>query len=115
MFQALHIAATRVGVPPSGGTCDRLKPGLQRGPAQARKNVQIASGCIRKWYESSEGVSRCYCEVHLQQRIAAMPLPVVDETRTSKSCIKNDLFGGPRRSETAADSLAWRAGAGWAG
>jgi hypothetical protein len=55
MFQALHIAATHVGVPPSGGTCDRLKPGLQRGPAQARKNVQIASGCIKIGTNSAKG------------------------------------------------------------
>jgi hypothetical protein len=41
-----------------------------------------------------------------------MPLPGVDETRTSKSCITNGPFGGARRSETAADSLAWRALAG---
>jgi hypothetical protein len=58
------------------------------------KNVQIASGCIKNWYELRVGVSRCYCEVILRQRIAAMPLPVVDETRTSKSCIKNGPFGG---------------------
>jgi hypothetical protein len=86
-----------VGVPPSGGTGGRLKPELQRVTGSSEKNVQLASGCIKNWYESSEGVSRYYCEVLLQQRIAAMPLLVVDETRTSKSCIKNvknDLFGG---------------------
>jgi hypothetical protein len=73
---------------------------------EARKNVQIASGCIKNWYGLRVGVSRCYSEVLLRQRIAAMPL---DETRTLKSCIKNGPFGGPRRFETAADSLAWRA------
>jgi hypothetical protein len=53
----------------------------------AIKNVQVASGCITNGYESSEGVSRCHCEVLMPQRIAAMPPPVVGETRTSKSCI----------------------------
>ena len=51
-------------------------------------NVQVASGCIKKWYETIEGVSRCNSEVILPQWVAAMPLPVGDETRTSKSCIR---------------------------
>jgi len=46
----IHIAAARVGVPPSGGTCDRLKPRLQRGPAQARKRQRMS--------RSPVGVSR---------------------------------------------------------
>jgi hypothetical protein len=72
--------------PTQGGNCDRLKPGLQQ-REEATMNVQIASGCIKNWYESSEGVSRCQCEVLLWQRIAAMPLPVADEARTLKSGI----------------------------
>ena len=61
---------------------------------EATKNVQSASGCIKNWYELRVGVSRCYSEVLLRQRIAEMPLLVVDEARTSKSCIKNGPFGG---------------------
>jgi hypothetical protein len=59
---------------------------------EATKNVQIASGGIKNWYESSEGVSRCYCEVLLRHRFAAMPLSVADETGTAKSGIKNQKW-----------------------
>src|SRR5258706_2973495 len=84
----------------ASGWCPRPRnphPGpLPRGEGMSReegtKNVQIASGCIKNWYELRVGVSRCYAEVLLRQRLAAMPLPVVDETRTSQSCIKNGAF-----------------------
>ena len=60
---------------------------------EATMNVQIASGCIKNWYELRVGVSRCYSKVLLQQRIVAMPRPVLNETRTSKSCIKTACLG----------------------
>ena len=56
-------------------------------------NVQVASGCIKKWYESTLGVSRCHSEVLVRQGNAAMPLAVVDETTTSKSGIKTAFLG----------------------
>lgn len=56
-------------------------------PDAAAENVQVASGSITNWGESSEGVSGCHSEVLLRQWIATMPLPVTDETRTAKSCI----------------------------
>ena len=56
-------------------------------------NVQVASGCIKKWYETIEIVSRCNSEVLIKKRVAPMPLPWMDETRTSKSCIRTAFFG----------------------
>ena len=56
-------------------------------------NVQVASGCIKKWYESTLGVSRCRSEILVRQGIAAMALAVVDETTTSKSGIKTAFLG----------------------
>ena len=58
-------------------------------------NVQVASGCIKKWYETIEIVSRCNSEVLIKKWVAPMPLPWMDETRTSKSCIRT-AFSGTR-------------------
>jgi hypothetical protein len=57
------------------------------------KNVQIASGCIKNWCESSEGVSRRDSEVIVRQRVAAMLLPKEVKNEELESCIKTAWLG----------------------
>jgi hypothetical protein len=77
----------------AGGTTTSGDVNRRESREETMKNVQVASGCIKNWYEFSEGVSRCHCKVLMPQRLATMPRPVMDETRTSKSCITRASLG----------------------
>jgi hypothetical protein len=57
-------------------------------------NVQVVSGCIKKWYETIEGVSRSYSEVLVRQWVAAMPLAVDGRNEDLEKLYQNGLFGG---------------------
>lgn len=80
--------ARRAGVLANCGDVNR-----RRSREETAKNVQIASRCIRNWYESSAGVSRRQYEVLMPQRIATMPLPVEWRYGDIQSCIRTDYLG----------------------